>query len=204
MKYWRLTDKGDPHCLALVDGWIDGQIHYSRQTPGSALFTRNGQNIVLVAYNRRRPVATWVSFRPTPGKAVRQDGRDAIECALFKLVVDHGLAKSTGGKLRASHLIGEARELTHALWGTPVGGLITFFDEEKTRQRRESCHPVGWSYRMDDWIDAPPSKGGRPCLRAPTTWGPIDIRDWKWSGTRGGRLRDELTRGGVVLGVENC
>lgn len=95
--FWLLTDKGDPDARRLVDGEIDGIVHYSRQTPGARLFTRNGQNIVLIAYNEGRPVASWVSFRPTPGKARRADRRDAVECALFKLIRGHGLRKRTGG-----------------------------------------------------------------------------------------------------------
>jgi len=190
-----LTDKGDPHCLALVDGLIDGQVHYSRQTWGSRLFTRNGQNIVLIAYNGSAPVATWVSFRPTPGKAVRHDGRDAIECALFKLVADHELRKPTGGKVRASHLIREARELTHALWGTPSGGLITFINPDETRNRRSDGHEPGWAYRMDGWVDDKPSGKGLPCLRAPMCESTADVREWGWSGLRGGKLRAELAYG---------
>ncbi len=192
MTYWRITDKGDPDALALVDGKIDGITHYSRQTKGARMFTRNGQNIVLIAYNPG-PVAAWVSFRPTPGKAVRSDKRDAVECALFKLVPGHGLRKPTGGRVRASHLIREASELTSVLWGEYRDGLITFIKPDLTTAQRDDAHPVGWSYRMAGWRDDRPSSDGKPCLRAPAPQvSPADLYRWTWSGVRGGASASDV------------
>lgn len=71
---WLITDKGDPDARRLVDGELDdlnNVPHYSRQTVGARQFTRNGQNLVFLTADAR---AVWVTFRPTPGKAVRQDG----------------------------------------------------------------------------------------------------------------------------------
>lgn len=193
MKFWRITDRGDPHVRSLIDGLIDGEVHYSRQTWGATGFVRNGQSLVLIAYNGAAPVATWISHRPTPGKAVRQDGRDAIECTLFKLIRGHGLRKLTGGKLRASDLIREATDFTYAAWGCPSDGLITFVRPEKTERFRDEEHDPGWCYIMAGWIDTcKPSSDGKPCLRAPMLDTVSDIREWKWSGSRGGKLRFEI------------
>lgn len=87
--YWEITDKGDPDALALVDGVTElikgrsgfGKPHYSRQQPGTRFFTRNGQNLVFITPDK---LAVWVTFRPTPGKAVRPDKRDAWECSMFR------------------------------------------------------------------------------------------------------------------------
>lgn len=206
MTYWRITDKGDPDMIALVDGKIDGVIHYSRQTPGARLATRNGQNLVLIAHGNadngtRRPVATWISFRPTPGKATRADKRDAVECALFKLIPGHGLRKPSGGKARSSLLISEAVHLTRVLWGDYRDGLITFIRPEVTTAQRDDAHPAGWSYRRAGWVEDRPSSDGKLCLRAPEL--PVaagDLFRWSWEGARGGKLRDTLENAGVFLG----
>lgn len=204
--YWRITDKGDPDMIALVDGKIDGVIHYSRQSPGARLATRNGQNLVLIAHNQApdgtvRPVATWISFRPTPGKATRADKRDAVECALFKLIPGHGLRKPSGGAVRSSLLIREAVHLTRALWGDYRDGMITFIRPEATTAQRDDAHPAGWSYRMAGWTEDRPSSDGKLCLRAPeSTIVSADIYRWSWEGRRGGKLRDALETAGVFLG----
>lgn len=199
--YWLITDRGDDDVRRLIDGEIDGIVHYSRQTKGARMFTRNGQSIVLIAYNPG-PVAAWVSFRPTPGKAVRQDKRDAIECALFKLIRGHGLRKATGGAVRSSHLIREATDLTRILWGDYRDGVITFIRPEMTTAQRAIDHPVGWSYRMAGWIDDRPSSDGKPCLRAPEpAIEPAEnLYRWMWSGRRGGSLREIFESSGVFLG----
>lgn len=64
MMNWLITDKGDQDVRLLADE------HYTRQTPGALSFTRNGQNLVFVTPDL---LAGWVTFRPTPGKAQRQD-----------------------------------------------------------------------------------------------------------------------------------
>lgn len=178
MPYWEITDKGDPDARALVDGeatpWWP-QPHYSRQTPGAKQFTRNGQNLVFITADC---LAVWVTFRPTPGKAVRPDGLDGYECALFRN--ESGLLSST--------LIREATELTWALWGPPgVDGLFTFIKPEAVR-----TEIPGYCYRRAGWHRVGNARDGKPRLRAPK---PVYVRlwdAWPWHGTRGGKLRVTL------------
>src|SRR5260370_23337652 len=109
-KRWLITDKGDQDCRLLADA------HYTRQSPGSPKFLRNGQNLVFVTRDKK---AVWVTFRPTLGKAVRMDGLDAWECALFR----------NEGPYLSSELIREAVHLSMSLWGEqPKDGFITSVD----------------------------------------------------------------------------
>jgi hypothetical protein len=160
MKHWLITDKGDQDCRKLADN------HYSRQTPGSFLFTRNGQNLV---FTDEANSAVWVTFRPTPGKAVRKDKLNAWECALFR----------NTGNILSSILIREACELTVALWGHfPPDGLITFILQWAVKSPNKGC-----CYKKAGWIKNGYSSDGKLRLVAPSSFGPIpNWKDWKWKG----------------------
>lgn len=173
---WFITDKGDPDALALVDGVsINGEPHYSRQTPGARMFTRNGQNIVLITPDAR---AVWVSFRPTPGKAKRPDGLDCWECALFR----------NEGPVLSSTLIVEAELATAAVWGAaPKDGFITFVKPSAIR----STNP-GYCYKMAGWKVVGAARDGKPMLRAPVRTEQVSIFTWNFKPGRGGKLRREV------------
>lgn len=173
---WLITDKGDPDARALVDGESVGKLpHYSRQTPGARLFTRNGQNLVFLTDDAR---AVWVTFRPTPGKAKRADGLDAWERALFR----------NEGPVLSSQLIREAVSLSWALWGVPPpDGLITF-----VRPDRVASGLAGYCFRRAGWRRVGYSKDGKPMFRAPRIPAVPDWRAWAWRGERGGILRRAL------------
>lgn len=166
MMNWLITDKGDQDVRLLADE------HYTRQTPGALSFTRNGQNLVFVTPDL---LAGWVTFRPTPGKAQRQDGLDAWECALFR----------NTGPIRSSKLIREAVLLSCALWGElPPDGLITYV--------RPSCVKTtipGYCYRCAGWRRVGYSSDGKPMFRAPRPASIPSLDDWRWRGGRGGKLR---------------
>lgn len=167
---WLITDKGDPDCRALADR------HYSRQTPGAISFTRNGQNLVFVTADKK---AAWVTFRPTPGKAIRADKLDAWECALFR----------NEGPVRSSVLIREAVLLSCALWGPiPPDGFVTFIKQDAVQTDLK-----GYCYRRAGWRHWGYASDGKLRLRAPRpdTW--PDWSSWEWKGERGGKLRRELT-----------
>jgi hypothetical protein len=187
-----ITDKGDPDALALVDGVsFGGKPHYSRQTPGARSFTRNGQNLVFVTRDAR---ATWVTFRPTPGKAERKDGLDAWECALFR---------NEGGIL-SSKLIREAVDLSIALWGPwPCDGFITYVKPECVKTGRPGG-VVGYCYKRAGWKRVKRADGtyatssdGKPMFRAPLprrNYYELSLArqagEWEWKEGRGGRLRE--------------
>lgn len=169
--HWLITDRGDPEAWALADR------HYTRQTPGSRSFVRNGQNLVFVT---RCGNATWVTFRPTPGKAVRKDNRRALECALFR----------NESQIRSSILVREARALTVALWGMPEDGLITWV--KPSALRTGNMNP-GACYKKDGWKHVETSvKDRKPMLLAPETL-ILDWRLWDFKNGRGGALRELLT-----------
>lgn len=193
-RYWLITDKGDPEALALVDGRTDllyhrngyNVPHYSRQNPGTRSFTRNGQNLVFISTDK---LAVWVTFRPTPGVAVRPDGRDAWECTLFR----------NESPILSSILIREAVLLSIALWGpVPADGFITYIRPELTTKRRSRNSPPGACYRHAGWKPTRPASDGKPCLRAPECMIRIPCwREWRFNGTRGGLLRRNLE--GIVV-----
>lgn len=168
--HWLMTDKGDQDVRALAD------IHYSRQTPGSRQFTRNGQNLVFVTAD---DLAGWVTFRPAPGKAVRADGLDAWECALF----------ANHGSVLSSKLIREAVVLSVALWGpVPADGFITYVKPDAIKNKGLP----GYCFRRAGWKRVGAAKDGKPMFRAPRVDGVPDWHDWSWKGARGGKLRREL------------
>lgn len=176
-RIWRITDKGDPAARLLVDGvTIGGKPHYSRQTPGAAQFTRNGQNLVFITPDA---LAVWVTFRPTPGKAVRPDKLEAWECALFR----------NEGPYLSRDLIKEAHLLSAALWGAvPKDGLITFIKPECV-----ASEIPGYCYRRAGWRHKGNASDGKPRLRAPRLEGAVPSwTEWKWAGERGGKLRRTL------------
>lgn len=176
-KLWRITDKGDPRARYLVDHGVDDSAHYSRQTRGAAQWTRNGENIVLLSVDE---LAVWATHRPSPGKAVRPDGRDAWECTLFR----------NCGTVLSSELIREAAAVTFALWTgglgdpLPIDGLITYVKPSAIR----SPNP-GYCYKRAGWTKAPPARDGKPCFRAPEPESIEDWRAWEWVPGRGGKLR---------------
>ena len=169
--HWLITDRGDPEAWALADR------HYTRQTKGARSFVRNGQSLIFVT---RCGQAAWVSFRPTPGKANRWDGRNAFECALFR----------NESLILSSILVHEARHLTAALWGTAPDGLITWVKPSALRSRNNN---PGACYKKDGWRHVETSLvDHKPMLLAPPT--PIlDWRLWSFKERRGGMLRLMLT-----------
>jgi len=176
MGNWLITDKGDPEARNIVDGvGFDGKPHYSRQTPGAAMFTRNGQNLVFIT---RDKLAAWVTWRPTPGKAVRKDGLNAWENALF----------CNRGELLSSSLIREATELSCAIWGPfPPDGFITYIKSDAVKTEIK-----GYCYRRAGWRRVGASKDGKPMLRAPRPKSIGHWSNWEWNGERGGKLRNYL------------
>ncbi len=182
--WWTITDKGDPLARRLVDGELPGLgnlLHYSRQTVGSRQFTRNGQNLVFITRDGR---AVWVTFRPTPGKAVRPDGLDAWECTLFR----------NEGPYRSSDLIREAVDLSCALWGPiPPDGFITFIRADCVLTGQSAGGVVGYCYRRAGWRHVGSARDGKPRFKAPQPPYICDWRLWEWAGDRGGKLRRELT-----------
>ena len=143
---WLITDKGDQDVRRLAD------THYSRQTPGDVRFTRNGQNLVFVTEDM---LAAWVTFRPTPGKAIRADGLDAWECALF--------INRASERYLSSELIREAVSLSAALWAPlPGHDMITFVRPDKIR----SVNP-GYCYKCAGWRSDGFATDGKPRLRSP-------------------------------------
>lgn len=165
--------------MRLVDGaWPDlGTPHYSRQSPGTRQFTRNGQNLVFITPDER---AVWVTFRPAAGKAVRTDGLDAWECTLFR----------NEGPHRSSVLIREAVELSIALWGPlPTHGLITYIKSNAVRTGQCPSGIVGYCYRRAGWRRVGAAKDGKPMFRAPKPQHVRHWSEWAWHGARGGKLR---------------
>jgi hypothetical protein len=177
--HWLITDKGDQDVRLLADG------HYTRQTPGDVRFTRNGQNLVFVTADL---LAGWVTFRPTPGKAVRPDGMDCWECAFFR---------NTGPNL-SSELIREAEALSHALWGPPPrDGFVTLVQPGKIQSTNPGC-----CYLKADWMRAGVSSKGYLRFRAPIRpWHEVAVPPefWRWRGQRGGKLRRDLEESGLML-----
>lgn len=182
---WEITDKADRAARWLVDdgkGSVRGP-HYSRQTPGAPLFTRPGQNLVLVDASES---AVWVTQRPKPGAATRTDGLDAWECTLFR--------NCAPDRLLSSELVREATLATWAIWigalgyDPPRDGLITFVKPNAIQSRNP-----GYCYKVAGWRTDGRSSDGKPRLRAPGP--PADLPDWrawKFHRARGGALRDML------------
>lgn len=178
---WRITDKGDSDARKLVDGEVFNlnKPHYSRQTPGAAQFTRNGQNLVFLTPDVR---AVWVTFRPTPSRAVRPDGLDGWECALFRN------ESAFGGQVLSSELITEAVELSFAIWGTPgLDGFFTFIKPECVK----SVNP-GYCYKKAGWKLSGHSKDGKPRYTSPAPLHVRSVYEWGFKGERGGKLRREI------------
>ncbi len=167
--HWLISDKGDPIARALADR------HYTRQTPGAKGFCRNGQNLVFVSVDSQ---AAWVTFRPTPGVAVRLDGLDVWECTLFR----------NEGSVLSSLLIREAVQLTWALWGIPPsGGIITYVKPEAIK-----TEIPGYCFRRAGWRRIGAARDGKPMLRAPSIEVVPPLTSWHWRGHRGGLLRRQL------------
>lgn len=173
---WLITDKGDQDVRRLIDGESIGEApHYSRQSPGNRQYCRNGQNLVFVTSDL---LATWITFRPTPGKAIRQDKLDAWECALFR----------NEGPILSSILIREAVLLTCALWGLwPKHGFITYIKADAVRTQIP-----GYCYRRAGWVRWGAAHDGKPRLRAPKPHDNIKLPTLQWRGDRGGILRKRL------------
>jgi len=165
---WAITDKGDARARALAED------HYTRQTPGALMFTRNGQNLVFLTPDL---LAVWVTFRPTPGKAVRSDKLEAWECALFR----------NTGPFLSSELIIDAVLLSMAIWGpVPKDGFITFVKPDKVK----SPNP-GYCYKKAGWKITGQSKG-KPRLTSPSYAFSPELSHWKWLDGRGGKLRKAI------------
>lgn len=184
--HWLITDKGDPEARKLVDGEVeglDGKPHYSRVTPGSPQFTRNGQNLVFIHPSN---LAVWVTFRPTPGKAKRTDNLDAWECALFR---NETHLLGADGVVKSSILIREAVLLSYSLWlPSPTDGFITYIKPECVK-----TEVPGYCYRRAGWKHWGYAADGKPRLKAPKKPDAIPHWSmWRFKRGRGGRLRQEL------------
>lgn len=167
---WLITDKGDQDAHRLADA------HYSRQKPGTRQFTRNGQNLVFITAGND---AVWVTFRPTPGVAVRPDGLDCWECAPFRNI----------GSVLSSALIREAVLLSYALWGQPgVNGFITYVKPDAILNQSLP----GYCFRRAGWKRVGQAKDGKPMFRAPKPSVVPQWTEWGWKNERGGKLRREL------------
>lgn len=168
---WLITDKGDQDVRRLADR------HYSRLTPGAAQFCRNGQNLVFITADLK---AGWVTFRATPGRAVRPDGLNAWECTLFRNEGDH----------ISSELIREAVLLSRALWGeVPPDGFLTY-----VRPAAIATEIPGYCFRCAGWRRVKSyTREDQILFRAPrASTPPPDRRAWKWRGNRGGAERRRL------------
>lgn len=188
---WLITDRGDPATLALVDGAEYGlRPHYSRQSPGAKQWCRNGETLVFIT---RDGFSLWATHRPSPGKSVRQDKREAWECTLFRNEnLLRKMRRSTPRFLLSSDLIREAVALTCAIWGPmPKDGLITFVKPSALTPGRSS--EPGACYIAAGWTADVPARDGKPCFRAPA----LDILPewWRWDfkNDRGGAVRLRLT-----------
>lgn len=160
---WIETDKGDPRCRELVDGVClpEGKRkpHYTRQTPGHAMWTRPGWNQVLYAEQRtrsaRRAVFCW--FRPKWESGIvgteRKDKLRAIECSIFR----------NESRFLSSKLIIEAISalLTweHALDVAWPDGIITGIGSEQTRGGRHADHDPGYCFREAGFVPFEHTKG---------------------------------------------
>lgn len=135
--------------------------HYSRQHPGTPEFTRPGHKIVLLHFAPDgTPAALWASQRPAPGSgAVRADGRDCWDCALFRVEVP---------TVPASELIKEAVSITWALWGDvpPRDGFITTVNPRKVQPVTRRGQPLwGYCFLKAGWAQLPePTKARRLVL----------------------------------------
>ncbi len=212
---WRITDKGDPWALRLVDGRrvsprilerinhevrlknpnaplvkaLDMSEHYSRRQAGTNAFTRNGQNLVFMSEDK---LAVWCTFRPAPGVASRPDGRSVWECAMFRNAqqIRRQLGRPTG-RFLSSNLIKEAVALTWALWRPPPeGGIITFVKPECLTP--ETGDVPGACYIAAGWGEDKPSADGKLCFSAPKLDVIPDWRIWPWVEARWGKLRKSL------------
>lgn len=175
---WARTHKGDRVVREMADR------HYTRQSPGAAMFTRPGYSSVLVIED----YACWVWWRPKwedgrPGTS-RKDGLKAIECTLFRKeascpVVASELISSAVTALERSDVQGDL----HMSSAGHVDYLLTAIGVEETKKRRGKKSLPGKCYRDAGWLDADPSI--RPPLKGKIwLWIPIarksDVYGLEW------------------------
>lgn len=172
--------RDDPDARALVDGdspllTEDRKVaHYSRQTRFARQWCRNGQNIVFMTPDL---LTVWCSFRPTPGKAVRQDTLEAWECTLFRNENAVRIARGLE-PIESSVLIRESVALTWAIWGeAPKDGVITFVKPEKVL-----TEIPGYCYRRAGWRRTGYASDGKPRFTAPRLPYVPDWRMWAFKG----------------------
>jgi len=121
-QHWYLTNRGDTRARLLADR------HYSRQTPGTKMFTAPGQTVVLIIpKSDGTAAALWVSQRPAPGANLdkpRADGMDYWNNAYFR--------NESG--IQSSLLIREAVAITRYFWcELPIHGMHSFVDPRHVR-----------------------------------------------------------------------
>lgn len=163
---WTVTHKGDAYARSLADK------HYTRQTPGAAMFTRPGYSAVLIY-----PGAVWVWWRPKwedgrPGTA-RKDGLRALECTLFRREPECDVQASSLVAAAEAYLwTQEVREALHLDTAGTIDWLLTAIGVAQTQHRRSRHAKPGVCYRKAGWKDAdpkirPPLKGKlwlvKPC-----------------------------------------
>jgi hypothetical protein len=141
---WIEVHKGHPIGRELADR------HYSRQTPGAAMYTRPGFNQVLL-YEDKKGAAVFVWWRPKwedprPGTD-RKDGLRAIECTLFRN--ESSVLSSEMIKAAAEEVIG----WEHALDTEWPDGLITGVSSKATSKHRGRNNKPGHCFRMAGWIE---------------------------------------------------
>ncbi len=116
---WQRTWRADPRVAALADR------HYSRKTPGAALFSPPGWVLVLVTPDGDACWVTWRTEHPDADWL-----RDAWCCTLFR--------NEAPDRYLSSDLVTAAVAATLAAWGeAPVGGTVTTVDATKVRAKRD-------------------------------------------------------------------
>jgi hypothetical protein len=130
------TSHYDDECRQLADR------HYSRRTVGARQFAYSGRKLVL-----RDPAGTvlWVWMWPDP--AMRMDGQEGYNCAIFR----------NESERRSSDLILEAERFAIDYWGP--NRMYTYVDPAKVR----SSNP-GYCYLMAGWHHVGWSAAGKRLL----------------------------------------
>jgi hypothetical protein len=142
VRYWSISSKADPIPRELADR------HYTRQTPGSKMWTRPGYVQILRYTQANGRSAAWCWWRPKwEAGVLRKDRLYAIECTLFR----------NETRVRSSDLIREAVDALYEwqrAWDVCVAdGLITGVSSSKTAEGRSADNMPGHCYRCAGWVD---------------------------------------------------
>ncbi len=150
---WVRIHKGDHRGRELADD------HYTRQTPGAALWTRPGYSFCLL-HKSRNVTALWCWWRPkwehgTPGTE-RKDGLRVIECTMFRRVGHPDVIPRASELILAAEqalLWPEAQADLHIEAAGGIASLITGVSTKKTGRARAPRFPAGRCYRAAGWVD---------------------------------------------------